>query len=98
MICLFFNVFQSCTKVAVDFVSPESVEECIKLTEEFRLLPKDHRSKQDILEVCSIGSSLVQTIHFMFLGKSLNGGVWFLAFCILCMMALFIPVSSFGIF
>ncbi|KAL3521651.1 hypothetical protein ACH5RR_019800 [Cinchona calisaya] len=42
---------QSCTKVAVDFVSPENVQECIKLTEEFRLLPKSHRSKQDILEV-----------------------------------------------
>lgn len=42
---------QSCTKVAIDFVSPENVQECIKLAEEFRLLPKSHRSKQDILEV-----------------------------------------------
>ncbi|CAH9111883.1 unnamed protein product [Cuscuta epithymum] len=42
---------QSCIKVAVDFVSPENVQECIHLTEEFRLLPKLHRSKQDILEV-----------------------------------------------
>ncbi|KAL3630704.1 hypothetical protein CASFOL_023688 [Castilleja foliolosa] len=42
---------QSCTKVAVDFVSPENVEECIRLTKEFRLLPKFHKSKQDILEV-----------------------------------------------
>ncbi|XP_020549011.1 uncharacterized protein LOC105160354 [Sesamum indicum] len=42
---------QSCTKVAVDFVSPDNVQECIRLTQEFRLLPQSHRSKQDILEV-----------------------------------------------
>ncbi|KAL6509250.1 hypothetical protein OROGR_022560 [Orobanche gracilis] len=42
---------QSCTKVAVDFVSPDNVQECIRLTQEFRLLPRFHRSKQDILEV-----------------------------------------------
>ncbi|TMW87570.1 hypothetical protein EJD97_019779 [Solanum chilense] len=46
---------QSCTKVAVDFVSPENVQECIRLTEEFRLLPKGHRSKEDILEVKKLG-------------------------------------------
>ncbi|KAL0008568.1 hypothetical protein SO802_010070 [Lithocarpus litseifolius] len=42
---------QSCIKVALDFVSPENVEECIRLTEEFRLLPKKHRAKEDKLEV-----------------------------------------------
>ncbi|XP_057980545.1 lysine-specific demethylase JMJ27 [Malania oleifera] len=42
---------QSCIKVALDFVSPESIEECIQLTEEFRLLPKKHRAKEDKLEV-----------------------------------------------
>ncbi|KAL2550787.1 lysine-specific demethylase JMJ25-like [Forsythia ovata] len=42
---------QSCTKVAVDFVSPDNIQECIRLTKEFRLLPQNHRSKQDILEV-----------------------------------------------
>lgn len=42
---------QSCIKVALDFVSPENVQECIRLTEEFRLLPKDHRAKEDKLEV-----------------------------------------------
>ncbi|XP_060203881.1 uncharacterized protein LOC132632087 isoform X1 [Lycium barbarum] len=46
---------QSCIKVAVDFVSPENVQECIRLTEEFRLLPKTHRSKQDVLEVKKLG-------------------------------------------
>ncbi|CBI23011.3 unnamed protein product, partial [Vitis vinifera] len=42
---------QSCIKVALDFVSPDNVQECIRLTEEFRLLPKDHRAKEDKLEV-----------------------------------------------
>ncbi|KAL7203170.1 hypothetical protein ACSBR2_016474 [Camellia fascicularis] len=42
---------QSCIKVALDFVSPENVEECVRLTEEFRLLPKHHRAKEDKLEV-----------------------------------------------
>ncbi|TYH98066.1 hypothetical protein ES332_A12G284300v1 [Gossypium tomentosum] len=42
---------QSCIKVALDFVSPENVQECIRLTEEFRLLPKSHRAKEDKLEV-----------------------------------------------
>ncbi|KNA17553.1 hypothetical protein SOVF_078840 [Spinacia oleracea] len=41
----------SCIKVALDFVSPENIQECIRLTEEFRLLPKNHRSKEDKLEV-----------------------------------------------
>ncbi|XP_052186260.1 uncharacterized protein LOC127797420 isoform X2 [Diospyros lotus] len=42
---------QSCIKVALDFVSPDNVQECIRLTEEFRMLPKSHRSKEDKLEV-----------------------------------------------
>ncbi|GFY90207.1 transcription factor jumonji (jmjC) domain-containing protein [Actinidia rufa] len=48
---------QSCIKVALDFVSPENVQECVRLTEEFRLLPKHHRAKEDKLEylMMSIG-------------------------------------------
>ncbi|KAL4204783.1 hypothetical protein AMTRI_Chr01g133830 [Amborella trichopoda] len=42
---------KSCIKVALDFVSPDNVEECVRLTEEFRLLPKSHRAKEDKLEV-----------------------------------------------
>ncbi|XP_056160284.1 lysine-specific demethylase JMJ27-like isoform X3 [Syzygium oleosum] len=42
---------QSCIKVALDFVSPENVQECVRLTEEFRKLPRDHRAKEDKLEV-----------------------------------------------
>nr|CAB3448521.1 unnamed protein product [Digitaria exilis] len=42
---------KSCIKVALDFVSPENVQECIRLTEEFRLLPAGHRVNEDKLEV-----------------------------------------------
>ncbi|MQM00970.1 hypothetical protein Taro_033709 [Colocasia esculenta] len=41
---------KSCIKVALDFVSPENVGECIRLTGEFRRLPEDHRAKEDKLE------------------------------------------------
>ncbi|XP_020574834.1 lysine-specific demethylase JMJ25-like isoform X2 [Phalaenopsis equestris] len=41
---------QSCIKVALDFVSPENIGECVRLTEEFRSLPITHRAKEDKLE------------------------------------------------
>ncbi|CAL1410508.1 unnamed protein product [Linum trigynum] len=42
---------KSCIQVASHFVSPENVGECIRLTEEFRLLPLNHQSKEDKLQV-----------------------------------------------
>ncbi|KAK8607815.1 hypothetical protein V6N13_023265 [Hibiscus sabdariffa] len=42
---------KSCTKVAVDFVSPENIKECLRLMEEFRQLPKNHRAREDKLEI-----------------------------------------------
>ncbi|XP_024028850.1 lysine-specific demethylase JMJ25 [Morus notabilis] len=42
---------KSCIKVALDFVSPENVDECVRLTEEFRTLPSGHKAKEDKLEV-----------------------------------------------
>ncbi|XP_019427794.1 PREDICTED: lysine-specific demethylase JMJ25-like isoform X2 [Lupinus angustifolius] len=42
---------KSCIKVALDFVSPENVGECFRLTEEFRTLPINHKSSEDKLEV-----------------------------------------------
>ncbi|GAB2224689.1 hypothetical protein Droror1_Dr00005455 [Drosera rotundifolia] len=42
---------KSCTKVAVDFVSPENIHECIRLTEEFRMLPRNHKMREDKLEI-----------------------------------------------
>ncbi|KAI3874892.1 hypothetical protein MKW98_019465 [Papaver atlanticum] len=51
---------KSCTKVAVDFVSIENVQECVKLAEEFRLLPREHRAKEDKLEVKKMAIYAVQ--------------------------------------
>ncbi|XP_042027372.1 lysine-specific demethylase JMJ25-like [Salvia splendens] len=45
---------KSCIKVALDFVSPENIKECVRLTEEFRILPHNHRAKEDKLEVKKI--------------------------------------------
>ncbi|XP_019452597.1 PREDICTED: lysine-specific demethylase JMJ25-like isoform X1 [Lupinus angustifolius] len=42
---------KSCTKVALDFVSPENLGECFRLAEEFRTLPINHKSSEDKLEV-----------------------------------------------
>lgn len=52
--CMTISWMQSCIKVAMDFVSPENVQECVRLTNEFRLLPMDHRAREDKLEVCRI--------------------------------------------
>uniref|UniRef100_A0A0A9DA00 JmjC domain-containing protein n=1 Tax=Arundo donax TaxID=35708 RepID=A0A0A9DA00_ARUDO len=57
---------KSCIKVAMDFVSPENVGECIKLTGEFRRLPSDHRAKQDKLEIKKIAlHALNEVINFL---------------------------------
>ncbi|KAI3864302.1 hypothetical protein MKX03_004510 [Papaver bracteatum] len=42
---------KSCTNVTSSFVSPENVQESMRLTEEFRLLPQNHGAKEDKLEV-----------------------------------------------
>ncbi|XP_035838604.1 uncharacterized protein LOC110908467 isoform X3 [Helianthus annuus] len=42
---------KSCTNVTLDFISPESFTECIRLNEDTRLLPQNHRAKEDKLEV-----------------------------------------------
>lgn len=62
IICTCFR--QSCTKVAVDFVSPENIGECLRLTEEFRKLPKFHRVREDKLEVTKY--HLIITFRFVF--------------------------------
>ncbi|KAK9729342.1 hypothetical protein K7432_000385 [Basidiobolus ranarum] len=46
--------YQSCIKVAMDFVSPENVSKCAELTKEFRLLSQGHRRRQDLLQLESI--------------------------------------------
>ncbi|KAL4560201.1 hypothetical protein LXL04_032350 [Taraxacum kok-saghyz] len=41
----------SATKVEVNFVSPESLGECIRLQNEIRMLPNNHRAKQNRLNI-----------------------------------------------
>ena len=44
----------SCIKVAEDFVSPQHIPECLKLTEEFRHLSDLHNNHEDKLQVKNI--------------------------------------------
>lgn len=41
----------SCIKVAEDFVSPEHVRHCFRLTQEFRHLSTTHTNHEDKLQV-----------------------------------------------
>ncbi|PKA62760.1 lysine-specific demethylase 3 [Apostasia shenzhenica] len=57
---------QSCIKVALDFVSPENIGECIRLTNEFRRLPPDHRAKEDKLEVKKmVIHALIHVVNYL---------------------------------
>ncbi|XP_065879554.1 lysine-specific demethylase JMJ26-like [Euphorbia lathyris] len=42
---------KSCTKIAADFVSPENIHECLRLSKEYRKLPKNHKAREDKLEI-----------------------------------------------
>ncbi|XP_054709235.1 lysine-specific demethylase 3B-like [Uloborus diversus] len=44
----------SCVKVAEDFVSPENIARCIKLTQEFRHLTYTHTNHEDKLQIKNI--------------------------------------------
>uniref|UniRef100_A0A0D9VUG8 JmjC domain-containing protein n=1 Tax=Leersia perrieri TaxID=77586 RepID=A0A0D9VUG8_9ORYZ len=56
---------KSCINVALDFVSPENVGECVKLNEEVRHLPSDHRAKADKLEIKRIALIALQVVNFL---------------------------------
>ncbi|EYU40203.1 hypothetical protein MIMGU_mgv1a003411mg [Erythranthe guttata] len=45
---------KSCTSVSANFVSAESVGECIRLSTEYRRLPHSHSSKDNKLQVCKL--------------------------------------------
>ncbi|RDY14574.1 Lysine-specific demethylase JMJ25, partial [Mucuna pruriens] len=59
------NLAQSCTKVAVDFVSPENIHECLRLTNEFRQLPKNHKAREDKLEITISQSSFCKELLYL---------------------------------
>ncbi|KAJ4905535.1 Transcription factor jumonji (jmjC) domain-containing protein [Raphanus sativus] len=65
---------QSCIKVALDFVAPESVEECLRLTQGIRRLPKDHKSNEDRLEVKKVvlhaASSAIRESKYLIMQNS----------------------------
>lgn len=66
---MYFASLQSCTKVALDFVSPENIHECIRLTKEFRVLPLEHKSKEDKLEAnYSIAFYPALHANFLYIG------------------------------
>lgn len=44
----------SCIKVAEDFVSPENLAHCLRLTNEFRFLSEAHTNHEDKLQVRSV--------------------------------------------
>lgn len=44
----------SCVKVAEDFVSPEHLNHCFRLTQEFRQLSDTHSNHEDKLQVNDI--------------------------------------------
>ena len=47
----FDRTVQSCMKVALDFVSPEGVMQCLKQVKHLRQLPEEHGAKEDKLQV-----------------------------------------------
>ncbi len=49
----------SCIKVAEDFVSPENLDFCFKLTQEFRHLSDTHSNHEDKLQVKYTSTTLV---------------------------------------
>lgn len=51
----------SCIKVAEDFVSPEHLNHCFSLTQEFRLLSDTHTNHEDKLQVISPRSLPIHT-------------------------------------
>ncbi|CAL4886134.1 unnamed protein product [Urochloa decumbens] len=68
---------KSCIKVALDFVSPENIGECVKLTGEFRRLPSSHRANEDKLEIKKIAlHALNDVVNFLdpFSSKGLASG------------------------
>ncbi|KAK2977097.1 hypothetical protein RJ640_017621, partial [Escallonia rubra] len=52
---------KSCVNVVLKFISPENITECIKLTDEVRLLPLHHKAKDKILEVKKMALYSVST-------------------------------------
>ncbi len=57
--CTQVHNLYSCIKVAEDFVSPEHVRHCFRLTQEFRHLSTTHTNHEDKLQVGMLFSLVV---------------------------------------
>ena len=55
----------NCIKVAEDFVSPEGLEWCFNITEDFRHLTDNHTNHEDKLQIkVSCHISIISRLHF----------------------------------
>lgn len=45
------SIFQSNVQLGLDFLSPESVGDAVRLAEEIRCVPNEHEAKLQVLEV-----------------------------------------------
>ena len=52
----------SCIKVALDFVSPQGIEQCLLITDQLRHLSEKHVNREDKLQVCESNKTLLITL------------------------------------
>jgi lysine-specific demethylase 3 len=57
----------SCIKVAEDFVTPQGIEQCFLLTDQFRRLPDTHSNHEDKLQVCFYQHRIIINIFLLLL-------------------------------
>lgn len=72
---------QSTVQLGLDFLSPESLEQAVRLAEEIRYLPNDHDAKLQILEVGKISlyaaSSAIKEVRKLVLDPKLGAELGF---------------------
>ncbi|KAK7356087.1 hypothetical protein VNO80_15353 [Phaseolus coccineus] len=70
---------QSNVQLGLDFLSPESLGDAVRLTEEVRCLPNEHESKVQVLEVGKISlyaaSSAIKEVQKLVLDKKLGAQI-----------------------
>lgn len=72
---------QSTVQLGLDFLSPESLEQAVKLAEEIRCLPNDHATKLQMMEVGKISlyaaSSAIKEVQKLVLDQKLGAELVF---------------------
>ena len=64
-----------CVKIAEDFVSPENIEQCFLLTQQFRALSNRHTNHEDKLQIKNILYHTVKTIVSEFGSNTSNDSI-----------------------